>query len=590
MDESYEDPRRSSSQGRYVGSGDAGGVWEPLTIAAPLGQYEGSGDAGGQWRDFTPEETAAAAANIEANRIADLERASGILAENPLSVTGNQIQTRFGDRDVSLFNPIASAGQPITGETAAQLVDPQTGTPVFLRDPNDPFSYTYDRTDTPAISGTLAQQAALYRPIEDKGVFGTLGGDLVSALKDPYFHKFLAATAAIAGGGMALNSAYGVGGLGAAPIAPGSTAGGFVGGATDILAGAAGSGGGTLGATLGSGAVDLAASLGMSLEQAISQGLISGTGALTDVGAATLLGSSGTGISGSTAGGFLGGSTDILAGAAGTGGGNLGAPSFLSGLGNFAGSITPAQAFQAARLALPVVGALTGGSRLGSSGQGDGQGFGGQGGGGQGGGQGYTQGPWNTFMNPTMTRQEGSGTTVMQNPELAMLEPSLANQLAQSGAIPSNLAGSNVPSANYYSYGTPPQTDYFGQSYDSPLMAAKGGSIKKPQKLAMGGLPTADVADDEHIPEFITGATGHYVKGRGDGQSDDIPAMLADGEYVFDADTVAQLGNGSSDAGAKFLDSFRHAVREHKRSAPVDKIPPKASPLQYVKAAMKRTS
>jgi hypothetical protein len=93
---------------------------------------------------------------------------------------------------------------------------------------------------------------------------------------------------------------------------------------------------------------------------------------------------------------------------------------------------------------------------------------------------------------------------------------------------------------------------------------------------------------DEHIPEFITGATGHYVKGKGDGQSDDIPAMLADGEYVFDADTVASLGNGSSDAGAKLLDHFREALREHKRSAPSDKIPPQASPLAYMKEALKR--
>jgi hypothetical protein len=92
-----------------------------------------------------------------------------------------------------------------------------------------------------------------------------------------------------------------------------------------------------------------------------------------------------------------------------------------------------------------------------------------------------------------------------------------------------------------------------------------------------------------HVPEFITGATGHYVKGKGDGQSDEIPAMLADGEFVWDADTVAQLGNGSSDAGANFLDKFREAVRAHKRSAPNDKIPPKASPLQYVKEAMKNT-
>jgi hypothetical protein len=99
---------------------------------------------------------------------------------------------------------------------------------------------------------------------------------------------------------------------------------------------------------------------------------------------------------------------------------------------------------------------------------------------------------------------------------------------------------------------------------------------------ALGG--TIHQQEYGHTPEFVTGQTGHYVKGRGDGQSDDIPAMLADGEYVFDADTVAALGNGSSDAGAKRLDEMREAIRKHKRSAPVDKIPPKAkSPLEYLK-------
>ena len=87
-----------------------------------------------------------------------------------------------------------------------------------------------------------------------------------------------------------------------------------------------------------------------------------------------------------------------------------------------------------------------------------------------------------------------------------------------------------------------------------------------------------------HNPEFITGKTGHFVEGKGDGQSDDIPAMLADGEYVFDADTVAALGNGSSKAGALQLDKMREAIRKHKRSAPNNKIPPKAkSPLEYFK-------
>ena len=158
------------------------------------------------------------------------------------------------------------------------------------------------------------------------------------------------------------------------------------------------------------------------------------------------------------------------------------------------------------------------------------------------------------------------------------LDPALARQFAMSGNTGSNLGG------NYFAYGSSPpsassplsEVDMFPKS--APLQAKDGGAI---QAFREGGTP--------HIPEFITGATGHYVKGRGDGQSDDIPAMLADGEYVFDADTVAQLGNGSSDAGAKVLDKMREALRHHKRSAPVDSIPPKAkSPLEYIKLGMKR--
>jgi hypothetical protein len=82
---------------------------------------------------------------------------------------------------------------------------------------------------------------------------------------------------------------------------------------------------------------------------------------------------------------------------------------------------------------------------------------------------------------------------------------------------------------------------------------------------------------------------GFAVNGPGTGQSDDIPTMLADGEYVIDADTVAQLGDGSSKAGAQILDKFREEIRQHKRSAPVNKIPPAAkSPLEYMKMARKK--
>lgn len=60
------------------------------------------------------------------------------------------------------------------------------------------------------------------------------------------------------------------------------------------------------------------------------------------------------------------------------------------------------------------------------------------------------------------------------------------------------------------------------------------------------------------------GRTNFAVDGPGDGREDKIPAKLSDGEYVIDAETVAMLGNGSSKAGARKLDSFRVNIRKHK--------------------------
>lgn len=68
------------------------------------------------------------------------------------------------------------------------------------------------------------------------------------------------------------------------------------------------------------------------------------------------------------------------------------------------------------------------------------------------------------------------------------------------------------------------------------------------------------------------------------GQDDVVPINAAHGEYIFDADTVSALGDGNTEAGAAKLDEMRQNIRQHKRSAPVDKIPPKAkSPLAYMK-------
>jgi hypothetical protein len=105
------------------------------------------------------------------------------------------------------------------------------------------------------------------------------------------------------------------------------------------------------------------------------------------------------------------------------------------------------------------------------------------------------------------------------------------------------------PKTAYYQYGTPPV-----------------------QAKAMGGLSQVN---------------SMKIGGGADGRSDDVNAVLSDGEYVFDAETVAMLGNGSSKAGANRLDNMRENVRQHKGQALASgKISPDAkSPLAYLKGA-----
>ena len=74
------------------------------------------------------------------------------------------------------------------------------------------------------------------------------------------------------------------------------------------------------------------------------------------------------------------------------------------------------------------------------------------------------------------------------------------------------------------------------------------------------------------------------LAGGSPGQADDVNASLSHGEYVFDADTVAALGDGNTEAGARELDHMREAIRRHKRSAPASKIPPPSKgALGYLK-------
>ena len=175
----------------------------------------------------------------------------------------------------------------------------------------------------------------------------------------------------------------------------------------------------------------------------------------------------------------------------------------------------------------------------------------------------------------------------------------------QGPAMPQQTPFSTSPTFRFSGANNPLLTGLRQQmSGQQPFMLMPNGTFAPREEIStsrqygysMGGQP---ITDNLNVPvsnrpfqnvPAIQGRgdyrTGAYVEGAGDGQSDDIPAMLADGEYVIDAETVAQLGNGSNKAGAKILDDFRKNIRAHKRSAPHDKIPPKSkSALAYLKGA-----
>jgi len=137
--------------------------------------------------------------------------------------------------------------------------------------------------------------------------------------------------------------------------------------------------------------------------------------------------------------------------------------------------------------------------------------------------------------------------------------------------------GAEKPEADYYAYGTEP-------SYSKVLEPfMNGGTV---QKYADGGKIMASplmAASGGDVPH----KGSHYVQGAGGGQDDLISAKLADGEYVFDADIVAALGDGSNKEGAKKLDAMREAIRKHKRGGSIKSIPPAAkSPLAYLKGVL----
>jgi hypothetical protein len=122
--------------------------------------------------------------------------------------------------------------------------------------------------------------------------------------------------------------------------------------------------------------------------------------------------------------------------------------------------------------------------------------------------------------------------------------------------------------------------------FEPKIKAATGGSVAA--LLAAGGASKSGIGSTSLVPHSgkmrVDFRRGDAVTGPGDGQSDDIPAMLADGEFVFPADVVSALGNGSTKAGSDKLYEMMHSIRARARKAHPKSLPPPAkSPLEYLR-------
>jgi len=146
--------------------------------------------------------------------------------------------------------------------------------------------------------------------------------------------------------------------------------------------------------------------------------------------------------------------------------------------------------------------------------------------------------------------------------------------------------------SSHYSYGQPTDLNEIlglNDEGDQVEQQAKAGGLMTPLmatggttrygKFAGGGLNVVHHAGKMRV-DF---RHGDAVTGAGDGQSDDIPAMLADGEFVIPADVVAALGNGSTKAGSDALYEMMHSIRARARKGHPKSLPPPAkSPLDYI--------
>ena len=151
---------------------------------------------------------------------------------------------------------------------------------------------------------------------------------------------------------------------------------------------------------------------------------------------------------------------------------------------------------------------------------------------------------------------------VLAPPILESMTPEpFTPQAAQPGTIrPAVLTRTQIPESQQPRNGSAERRWFDDQwSYPAPYTAANGGMVAFNQ----GGLGTLGGYSDG----------GRLLRGPGDGVSDSIPATignrqparLADGEFVVPARIVSEIGNGSTEAGARKLYAMMDRVQRARR-------------------------
>lgn len=191
-----------------------------------------------------------------------------------------------------------------------------------------------------------------------------------------------------------------------------------------------------------------------------------------------------------------------------------------------------------------------------------------------------------------------SGTGLQEPPVSQPNSPLSFKNIATLAAV-SSLAGSRPPEVNQaIQTMSPAQQEYFNRpsvkwDWNKLQNDANAANMSLSQYMAnywpqiTSGVYNMAMGGVYSMGGSPLSAVARLARGSGSGRDDTINARLSDGEYVMDAETVAMLGDGSTDAGARRLDDMRAQLRKHKgKTMARGKFSPNAkSPLAYLKGA-----